>query len=545
MSEYMTAQKLRSKWDFEIPPEAVPEEDIRDTIIADVIVVGSGTSGLITANSAMDEGLDVVVISASSKPISRGGSNAAAYSKAMKRAGYSKMDPWYLQREILANGNAVDQKKWYKWYNHSEEAFNYVIDFMEGRGYQTAFEQSNHLKPDSLYYSPVISHSWIKDPNKDHTSGSQELLVVEFANRLIQGGGRIFYRKAGFYFEKTDGRVAAVIAKDLTEDNYLRFVGRKAIVIAAGDFSADKEMMAKFAPEFLDSVRDTIYDGTVNYDIKGGNGIYKGDMIKAALWAGAAWQKTVPNCVMFNNISNGATVSRYQNFQGLLLDIDGERFMNENCSRSFGPISQHLARKGITYAIWDSAWAEHFSWYDEMMPDQLKENTKKTASEMVAIWDAKVARTNQSKIKLFEYGKGVSPWYKADTIEELVKLAGLPQKALESIERYNQMSKEGKDTEYYKDSTYMIPVEKGPFYCQRADFSRMNLFTVLGGPRTNINMQVCDEDDEPIPGLYVVGCAVGDMFAGRYTFMTQGAVYGACCITFGYLTGKYIARNEP
>ena len=57
-------------------------------------------------------------------------------------------------------------------------------------------------------------------------------------------------------------------------------------------------------------------------------------------------------------------------------------------------------------------------------------------------------------------------------------------------------------------------------------------------------MQVCDENDEAIPGLYNVGTGVGDMFAGKYTFMMQGANYGINCITFPYLTGKYIAENE-
>ena len=123
-------------------------------------------------------------------------------------------------------------------------------------------------------------------------------------------------------------------------------------------------------------------------------------------------------------------------------------------------------------------------------------------------------------------------------------MAGLPDKALDTIKRYNQMCKAGEDLDFHKDPDFMIPVEKGPFYCQKADFTRMNVFTVLGGPRTNANMQVCDENDDPIPGLYIVGCAVGDMFSGRYTFMTQGIVYGACCITFGYLTSKYIAANE-
>ena len=67
---------------------------------------------------------------------------------------------------------------------------------------------------------------------------------------------------------------------------------------------------------------------------------------------------------------------------------------------------------------------------------------------------------------------------------------------------------------------------------------------MLGGLSTDPQMRVCDKEDNPIPGLYNVGTMVGDMFATNYTFMVEGANYGANCITFGYLTGKHIAENE-
>lgn len=41
--------------------------------------------------------------------------------------------------------------------------------------------------------------------------------------------------------------------------------------------------------------------------------------------------------------------------------------------------------------------------------------------------------------------------------------------------------------------------------------------TIMGGLRTSANMEVCDEDDEPIPGLFNVGCMVGDMYANECT----------------------------
>ena len=544
MEGLMTAEKCLGKWAFEVPPEKVPEAEVKDTVTAEVVVIGAGTAGLITANSAMDEGLDVVLITGSDRPISRGGSNAAAFSKTMKEAGYGPLDPWYVEKEILANGNMVDQKKWYKWYNHSEEAFNYVIDYMESKGYQTALEQGNHMKEHGLHYSPVISHGWAKDIRAGKAGVGQTSLVNEFADRFVQGGGRLIFKMAGYYFEKDGDRVIAVIARDLENGGYVRYKGTKAVVIAAGDFSKDKDMMAKYVTPYVDCVREASYNSPEDYNARGGNGIFRGDMLKAALWAGAAWQKSLPNCVMLSNFSNGAVVSRYQNFPGLLLDADGERFMNEYCSRAFGPVTQHLNKKGLSWAIWDSDWYDHFTWYDVMKPDQYKDEFTYTREQVMSGWDSKADGSFTPPKMFFDAEIKGPQWFKADTIEELVEKAGLPPKALETIKNYNRMCHEGRDTEYHKDPDFMIPVEKGPFYCHKEDFTHMNLFTVLGGPRTNSNMQVCDEKDDPIPGLYIVGTGVGDMFAGHYTFMTEGACYGACCITFGYLTGKYIAENE-
>jgi len=70
-----------NKWDFEIPPAPIDESLITKTIEHDIIIVGSGLSGLCTAVSAQEMGADVLVFSASSRPISRGGSNHAIGSK--------------------------------------------------------------------------------------------------------------------------------------------------------------------------------------------------------------------------------------------------------------------------------------------------------------------------------------------------------------------------------------------------------------------------------------------------------------------------------
>lgn len=536
-SEYLTAADAKKKWSFEIPPAAITDDQIVDTVEADVVVIGAGTSGLVTANSAIDEGLDVVLIAASSQPISRGGSNNAIYSKVMEEEGIPRQDIEVIRKEVLANYNYVDQRKWYKYYNHSEEAMNYVIDIARDAGIYVGLEQSNQMKEDSLYYQPLGTHTFLETQDTPSAGFTQQVLVEELARLFVEKGGVLVYRMAGYELVRggqpngTEGRVDAVIARSLDDDTYHKYVGRKAVVMAAGDFSTDRDMMGKYCPNFANLIPDESYDSEVDYDngALATGGVYKGDMHKAGLWVGAAWQKNGEVVPMYGASSAGPTVHRCQNFFGLLVDRTGRRFMNEYEGRALGPINQSLQAGGKSYAIWDADYVNHFTWYNQSYVHELRDETIRTPEEILATWDKNV-----------ESGT----YLRADTLEELIEAAGLPESTLDEINRYNEMCEQGSDDDFYKDSDFLFPVKNPPFYCQVMDYNNGQLHTVLGGLRTNSEMQVCDANDDPIPGLYNVGSMVGDFYSGVYTFMIGGLNYGATCITFGYLTGKYIAENE-
>ena len=94
--EAMNAELSLKKWDFEIPPAPIPEDQIAETIEDDIIVIGAGMSGLTTAYSAAECGASVTLFSGSSHPISRGGSNFAKNSKVMEERGIEPFDVNYF-----------------------------------------------------------------------------------------------------------------------------------------------------------------------------------------------------------------------------------------------------------------------------------------------------------------------------------------------------------------------------------------------------------------------------------------------------------------
>ena len=530
----MNADTFFGKWDFEIPDEAIADDQIAETIEAEIVVVGAGTGGLTVANAAAEEGANVVLISASSKPISRGGSNHATYSKAMEALGIPRNDPQYMEKELQANGARVDMRKWYKYFNNSESVMNWLIDIMEEAGYTTGLEPALPVLPenDSPIFALLGSHGWYNDEHPG-MGMNQALVVNQLAARFEEiSGSTIYYKNIARQLVRgdvpngTEGRVTAVIA-EREDGSYAKYVGTKAVVLATGDFSTNRDMMAKYAPQAVKYITEEEFTNEVNYDKElFYGGLYPGDGQKMGLWIGAAWQKAWPCCPNGGGVKAGP-MNGVIPFAGLAVNRDGKRYCNEYGMLGTMPFTTEMGCPGgVSYAIWDMNYANQYpgGWVNGSTP--YGQDASLTPEETVATWEQQV-----------ESGAFV----KADTLEELIELMELPAETMDTIEAYNAACEAGVDEEFHKDPSLMIPVAEGPFYGSVSDTSFF--LTILGGLRTDDNMRVCDEDDNPIEGLYNVGSMVGDMFYAQYTYMIPGFTYGSN-LTLSYLTGKYIVENE-
>ena len=88
---------------------------------------------------------------------------------------------------------------------------------------------------------------------------------------------------------------------------------------------------------------------------------------------------------------------------------------------------------------------------------------------------------------------------------------------------------------------YKRQVKNGPFYGIKCT---PWFLTTTGGIRCNDDMQVMDEDNEVIEGLYCLGSTVGDMYCNCYSTHFPGHNLGGTCLTFGYVTGRKLAGAE-
>lgn len=124
----------------------------------------------------------------------------------------------------------------------------------------------------------------------------------------------------------------------------------------------------------------------------------------------------------------------------------------------------------------------------------------------------------------------------ADTIEALAETAGITAENLaDTLASYNEYARNGYDPEFKRTPESMSEI-KAPFYAIRMIPDVLN---TQGGPRRNENAEVLDTNGVPIPHLYSAG-ELGGMTAYHY----QGGTNIAECITFGRIAGKNAAAEK-
>ena len=108
--------------------------------------------------------------------------------------------------------------------------------------------------------------------------------------------------------------------------------------------------------------------------------------------------------------------------------------------------------------------------------------------------------------------------YKADTLEELAEIIGVPADALvETVDKYNVACDTGIDDEFGTPAEYLTPIRKAPFY---AAALHVAIYCTNGGAKTNAKMQVLNQNGEVIEGLYAIGLDNGTIYKNTYPIGT-------------------------
>ena len=144
---------------------------------------------------------------------------------------------------------------------------------------------------------------------------------------------------------------------------------------------------------------------------------------------------------------------------------------------------------------------------------------------------------------------------KAGSLQELAKMLGIDADGLvATVARFNDFARTGKDLDfqrgetvfdrYYGDANVepnpcLAPIEKPPFYGMEAFPGELG---TKGGLLTDAHARVLNEAGEVIDGLYATGnCSASAM--GR-TYPGPGATLGPAT-TFGFIAGRHAMGQSP
>ena len=133
-----------------------------------------------------------------------------------------------------------------------------------------------------------------------------------------------------------------------------------------------------------------------------------------------------------------------------------------------------------------------------------------------------------------------TPVKKADTIEELAQLCGMPVDALvETVKNYNEFCAKGEDAEFGKDPALLKPLaDHGPYF---AVYGKRFSEAGMGGLMVDGQCRVLRNDGSFIPGLYGVGDATSAMhLRGRLAVVSELTWGVASAYTSGNNASQYV-----
>jgi fumarate reductase flavoprotein subunit len=532
---------VSGKASFEIAPPPIAAKDIKETVTADVVVLGAGISGLTAALSAAETGVKTILLEKLPGINYRGGWNAAVSSKMQKQAGI-EVDKDSLVKTTMESGlYRTNQRVVSLWADNCDQVMDWLIDMAEKEDDIKVVLDPIDMERDWYFHSYPLTHYFMSVVKGD-LSLQKNLANMLLKNGKARGVDYRFETPAVQLIREGKGKVTGVIARN-SKGDYIRFNAGKAVVLCTGDYASDKQMVEKYcdwrAVKLFDTA-DAYSDATIAATgVKNGH-VNTGDGHKMGMWIGAAIDQP-PHCSMFFDrtsvgapgypppVSPSVGEGIVRAFWGvarqpwLHVNINGERFMDEDLPWGYES-NQIIQQPGsVSWTVFDAKCEQEF-------PKFKATCCKNLGAPKYVFRAGSLGKAVQNGILL-----------KASTIEELARKMEVPVDTFKAtVERYTEMAKNGKDLDFGKHPDRLTTIEIPPFFACRIG---AQLLVTLGGLKINTKLQVLDKDRNPIPGLYAAGNVSGSFYAGEYPTNTPGASHSRAW-TFGRLAGLAAAAEK-
>jgi succinate dehydrogenase/fumarate reductase flavoprotein subunit len=447
-------------------PEAVNASDVTSwSDEADVVVVGFGIAGGCAAVSAAAAGARVLVLeraaAAGGTTSMAGGHFYLGGGTAVQQATGHADSADEMYKYLVAVSRHPEHDKIRAYCDGSVEHFNWLEDlgFQFERSY---FPGKAVIQPNTegLMFTgnekvwpfkdqAVPAPRGHKVPVPGDTGGAS-MVIDLLLKRAEQLGVQIRYETGATALIQDDGAVVGVNWKHFNETGAIR---ARAVVIAAGGFVMNPEMVAEYTPKLAEKpfVLGNTYDDGLGIRLGESAGGATKHMDQVFITAPA-----YPPSILLT---------------GIIVNKDGQRFVTED--------SYHSRTSGFVMDQPDSA---AFLIVDE-------EHLERPEVPLVPLIDG---------------------W---ETVEEMEAALGIPTGNLTAtLNRYNEHAARGEDPDFHKQPEFLAPQDKGPWGAFDLSLGKaMYAGFTVGGLATNVDGQVLREDGSVISGLYAAGACASNI----------------------------------
>jgi 3-oxo-5alpha-steroid 4-dehydrogenase len=431
----------------------------------DVLVVGFGAAGASAAIEAIDGGASAHILERASGPGGTSGLAGGHFylgggTPVQVACGYDDTaDAMYDY--LVACTEDPDLEKIRAYCDGSVELF----DWLEAQG--VAFDRSYYadkhvIQPgrDCLIWSGnenVWPFRELAAPaprgHKVATEGDGGPLIVDaLCGAAQRAGATVEYDTAATALvADDDGRIVGVQTRTFGVVGYAR--ARRGVVLAAGGFVMNRELVARYAP----ALDDPVIPVGAPYD--DGAGIMLGHAAGGALrhMDGAFMSVTnYPPSVLL---------------KGILVNAAGERFVAEDSYHARTSAACADQPDGVAYLIVDESTFAY--------PE-------------------------------FQSMPFIDGW---ETLAEAEVSLGLPERSLrETVDAYNARARTGDDPDFHKQPDWLQPLDHPPYAAFDASLGRgIYVAFTVGGLRVSLDGEVLTEVGAVVPGLFAAGACASNI----------------------------------
>ncbi|WP_372780108.1 FAD-dependent oxidoreductase [Litorivivens sp.] len=475
-------------------------------IETDVAVIGFGGAGACAALEAADAGSEVQIFELAS---ASGGSTALSSAeiymggnggtRVQKACGYDDTSENMKNFLKAAFGSNADDAKIDTYVDNSLEHFNWLVEkgvpFKDSELKERAIMA---LTDDCLLFTgnekayPFTEAAYPvpRGHNLEIEGDNGGPLLMKILTEQVEKRSNIsvnYETRALTLITDDSGAVVGILVRINQQEVAVRT--RKGVILCAGGFCMNEEMVRKYAPFFDKNLEPIGNPGDTGSGILMGQGVGAGTVNMHECFTTVPFYP--PQSLTY----------------GIFVNDKGQRFINEDCYHGRvgfnAMVQQHNHSKRI-YLVTD---VEGYGDYEKM-----------------SYLGAQVAGTG-------------------DTAEELEQELELPQGTLSNtLEVYNRHAEKGEDPLFHKSDAWLRPIEP-PYVALDCTLGRGTFypFFTLGGLDTLPTGEVLTPERNVIPGLYAAGrttAGIPRTAAGYASGMSVGDA-----TFFGRMAGKTAASR--